>query len=230
MMTRAEVCRQVEEVGIVPVVRSPSAALAARAVEAVLAGGISIFEITLTVPGAVELIRSLSDRFSGRAIVGAGTVLTAEQARECIEAGAKFIVSPGTDMRTIELSREKDIAVMPGALTPTEVIAAWKAGADMVKIFPCSALGGAKYLKALRGPLPQVKMLPTGGVSAATAHEYIAAGACALGVGGELVDVVALEAGQDDVVTGRAKELRAAVVEARQQLAARTKSAGTVSS
>lgn len=221
-MTRADVCRQVEEVGIVPVVRSPSAAIAARAVEAVLAGGISIFEITMTVPGAVELIRSLVDRFSDRAIVGAGTVLTAEQARDCIEAGSRFIVSPGTDLKTIEFARSRDVAIMPGALTPTEVITAWKAGADMVKIFPCSALGGAKYLKALRGPLPNVKMLPTGGVSPATAHEYIAAGACALGVGGELVDIAALEAGRDDVITGRAKELRAAVSEARQRLAGKS--------
>jgi len=219
MTTRADVCRAIEEVGIVPVVRSPSAALAARAVEAVLAGGISIFEITMTVPGAIELIRALADRFSGRAIVGAGTVLTAEQARECIEAGARFIVSPGTDMKTIEAVRARDIAVMPGALTPTEVIAAWKAGADMVKIFPCSALGGAKYLKALRGPLPDVKMLPTGGVSPATAGEYIAAGAAALGVGSELVDVAALEAGEDDVIAARANALRTAVADARAKLA-----------
>jgi 2-dehydro-3-deoxyphosphogluconate aldolase/(4S)-4-hydroxy-2-oxoglutarate aldolase len=218
-MTRAEVCARVEEVGIVPVVRSPSAALAARAVEAVLAGGISIFEITMTVPGAVDLIRSLADRFSGRAVVGAGTVLSAEQARVCIDAGACFIVSPGTDPKTIEVAQALGVAIMPGALTPTEVIMAWKAGADMVKIFPCSALGGAKYLKALRGPLPDVKMLPTGGVSPATAHEYIAAGAAALGVGSELVDVAALEAGEDDVITRRAEELRRAVTEARDKLA-----------
>ena len=224
MTTRSEVCRQVEEVGIVPVVRAPSAALAIRAVEAVLAGGISIFEITMTVPGAIELIRSLCDRFKDRAIVGAGTVLTAEQARECIDAGARFIVSPGTDIATIEAAHARDIAVMPGALTPTEVITAWKAGADLVKIFPCSALGGAKYLRALRGPLPQVKMLPTGGVSPSTASEYIAAGAAALGVGSELVDVAALEAGQDAVVTERARELRAAVAEARAKLAPRRSS------
>jgi len=223
-MKREDVCRQVEEVGVVPVVRSPSAALAARAVEAVLAGGISIFEITMTVPGAVELIRSLTERFKGRAIVGAGTVLTAEQARECVDAGALFIVSPGTDLPTIEFARSRDIAIMPGALTPTEVIQAWKAGADMVKIFPCSALGGAKYLKALRGPLPQVKMLPTGGVSPATVPEYIAAGATALGVGGELVDIAALQAGEDDVITGRAKELRTAVADARAKLAAKSRS------
>jgi 2-dehydro-3-deoxyphosphogluconate aldolase/(4S)-4-hydroxy-2-oxoglutarate aldolase len=220
MTSRAEVCRHIEEVGIVPVVRSPSAAVAARAVEALLAGGISIFEITMTVPGAVALIRSLADRFNDRALVGAGTVLSAEQARECIDAGARFIVSPGTDLATIEAAHGRDIAVMPGALTPTEVITAWKAGADLVKIFPCSALGGAKYLRALRGPLPQVKMLPTGGVNPSTAGEYIEAGAAALGVGSELVDVAALEAGKDDVVSERARQLCAAVAQARAKLAA----------
>jgi 2-dehydro-3-deoxyphosphogluconate aldolase/(4S)-4-hydroxy-2-oxoglutarate aldolase len=158
------------------------------------------------------------DRFSGRAIVGAGTVLEAKQALACVDAGADFIVSPGTDLPTIHAMRERDVAVMPGALTPTEVITAWKAGADMVKIFPCSALGGARYVRALRGPLPQVKLLPTGGVNAATALEYILAGAAALGVGSELVDVGTLEAGQDAVVTERARELRHAVAAARAAL------------
>lgn len=218
-MNRTEICSRIEEVGIVPVIRLSSHALAVRAVEAVLAGGISIFEITMTVPDAIRLIRSLADRFSGRALVGAGTVLTAEQAGACIDAGADFIVSPGLDLGTVELALTRGVAVMPGALTPTEVITAWKAGVDMVKIFPCSALGGAKYLRALKGPLPQVKMLPTGGVSIATASEYIAAGAAALGVGAELVDPALLEAGQDQVVTERAKELLFAVAEARAKLA-----------
>jgi len=217
-MTRVEVCRRLEEVGIVPVVRLPSAVLAARAVEAVLAGGISVVEITMTVPEAIGLIRSLRDRFGDRALVGAGTVLTASQAQECIDAGAQFIVSPGTDLGTIELCRSRDIVVMPGALTPTEVISAWKAGADIVKIFPCSALGGAKYLRALKGPLPDVKMLPTGGVSVATVHEYIAAGAAALGIGSELVDPAALQAGQDEIVRERAQALRVAVSRARAEL------------
>jgi 2-dehydro-3-deoxyphosphogluconate aldolase/(4S)-4-hydroxy-2-oxoglutarate aldolase len=217
-MTRVEVCRRLEEVGIVPVVRLPSAVLAARAVEAVLAGGISVVEITMTVPEAIGLIRSLRDRFGDRALVGAGTVLTAAQAQECIDAGAQFILSPGTDFATIELCRARDIVVIPGALTPTEVIAAWKAGADMVKIFPCSALGGAKYLRALKGPLPDVKILPTGGVSVATAPEYIAAGAAALGVGSELVDPAALQAGQDEIIRERAQQLRDAVSRARAEL------------
>jgi 2-dehydro-3-deoxyphosphogluconate aldolase/(4S)-4-hydroxy-2-oxoglutarate aldolase len=214
-MSRKETCRTVEEVGIVPVVRAPSPSLAVRAVEAVLAGGVSVFEITMTVPDAISVIRSLVEKFRGRAIVGAGTVLSADDARACIDAGAAFIVSPGLDVPTIEAAHAADIPAIPGALTPTEVIAAWKAGADLVKIFPCSAVGGAKYLRALRGPLPQIKMLPTGGVSLATVGEYISAGAAALGVGTELVDMAALEAGQDAAVSARARDLAQAIKAAR---------------
>ena len=197
------------------VVRAASADLAIAAVEAILEGGISIFEITLTVPGAVRVIESLVKRFDARALIGAGTVLSAEQAEACIDAGAEFVVSPGFDAAMVELVLRKDVPCMPGALTPTEVITAWKAGVDMVKIFPCSAMGGAKYLRALKGPLPQVKMLPTGGVNAATAHEYLAAGAAALGIGSELVDATALSSGKLDVITARAKELVDAVAAAR---------------
>jgi len=212
---RAEICRRVEAIGIVPVVRAPSPELAMRAAEAVMAGGISVFEITMTVPNAPAVIRSLVERLGERAVVGAGTVLDADAAHQCIEAGAAFIVSPGLDLGTIAAAHERGVPVMPGALTPTEVITAWKAGADMVKIFPASAVGGPKYLKALRGPLPDVKLLPTGGVNAQTAGEYIAAGACALGVGGELVDTAALARGEDGVLTERARELVAAVQAAR---------------
>jgi 2-dehydro-3-deoxyphosphogluconate aldolase / (4S)-4-hydroxy-2-oxoglutarate aldolase len=215
----AETRRRIEEIGVVPVVRLPSAALALRAAEALLAGGIPILEITMTVPDAVALIRTLCDRFQGRALVGAGTVLDAERAAQCIDAGAAFIVSPGFDRKTVELAHARGVAVMPGALTPTEVITAFTAGVDMVKIFPCSALGGAKYLRALRGPLPQVRLLPTGGVNLETAHEYVAAGAAALGLGSELVDQAALDAGRDEVVTERAKQLVSAVTGARAKLA-----------
>lgn len=210
-MNRAEVCRQIEEIGVVPVVRAPSPELAVRAVEAMLAGGISVFEITMTVPDAVEVIRTLVSRLGTRAIVGAGTVLSPSDALACIEAGAQFIVSPGLDLPTIEAVHRKEIPMMPGALTPTEVITAWKAGADVVKVFPCSAVGGAKYLRALRGPLPQVKLMPTGGVNLATVREYIEAGAVALGLGSELVDIGLLQAGQDAVLTSRARELSDAV-------------------
>src|SRR5215831_15993053 len=214
-MKREEVTARIAEIGLVPVVRVPSAALAVRAVEAVLEGGISIFEITMTVPDALGVIHTLADKFRGRALVGAGTVLSADDARACIDAGAEFIVSPGLDLPTVEAAQARGAAIVPGGLTPTEVITAWKAGADMVKIFPCSAMGGAKYLRALKGPLPQVKMLPTGGVSVATVEEYVLAGASALGIGGELLDVAALEAspgGGDGVVGAIAERARALVV------------------
>jgi 2-dehydro-3-deoxyphosphogluconate aldolase/(4S)-4-hydroxy-2-oxoglutarate aldolase len=212
---REATLERLEQVVLVPVVRAPSAELASLAVEAILEGGISVFEITLTVPGAVPLIASLSKRYGSRALIGAGTVLNVEQAAACLDAGARFVVSPGLDLPTVEHVLKQGFPMLPGALTPTEVIAAWKAGADMVKIFPCSAMGGAKYLKALKGPLPQVKMLPTGGVNAATAHEYLAAGASALGIGSELVDATALAAGKLGVLSARAKELVDAVATAR---------------
>jgi 2-dehydro-3-deoxyphosphogluconate aldolase/(4S)-4-hydroxy-2-oxoglutarate aldolase len=214
-MNRAELCRHIADVGVVPVVRAPSAPLAIRAVEAVLAGGIAVFEITMTVPDALSVIRSLVERFGDRATVGAGTVLSASDALACIDAGAQFVVSPGLDLATVAAVHARGLPMMPGALTPTEVITAWKAGADMVKIFPCSAVGGAKYLRALRGPLPDVQMLPTGGVSLSTARDYIEAGAAALGVGSELVDVAAIAAGADATVTERARELCAVVRAAR---------------
>ncbi len=210
-MSRSEVCRAIERAGLVPVIRVPTAELALRAVEALLAGGITVFEITMTVPDAIGVIRSLRDRFHERALVGAGTVLGPEDARACIDAGARFLVSPGLDPNTIDAAHAEGVPMLPGALTPTEVIDAWRAGADIVKIFPCSALGGAKYLRALRGPLPHIKMLPTGGVTPATAHEYIAAGAVALGMGSELVDVAALKAGKDAELTARAREIVAVV-------------------
>ena len=217
-MNRAAVCSHIEELGLVPVLRLPSAALVERAVEALLNGGVSIFEVTMTVPGAVDVIRTLSERFGSRALVGAGTVLSASDAKACIDAGARFIVSPGLDLATIEAAHARDVAIMPGVLTPTEVITAWKAKADMVKIFPCSAVGGAKYLRALKGPFPDVKMLPTGGVNVTTAPEYIAAGAAALGIGSELVDRAVLEAGRDVELTERARELVAVIRAARAKL------------
>jgi 2-dehydro-3-deoxyphosphogluconate aldolase/(4S)-4-hydroxy-2-oxoglutarate aldolase len=215
MTMRAEVCARIEAVGIVPVVRTATPELAARAAAAVMEGGISIFEITMTVPNAVGVIRALVERFGDRALVGAGTVLDAAAADACIDAGAAFIVSPGFDAATVAAARARDIAVMPGALTPTEVITAWKAGADIVKIFPASAAGGPPYLRALRGPLPQVKLMPTGGVNIDTAAAYIDAGAVALGVGSELVDPAALARGEDALLTERARALVDAVKAAR---------------
>jgi len=217
-MNREQISRRIEEIGIVPVVRASSAQEAVRAAVALREGGIDVLEITMTVPDAISVMRELASRMGGDVLVGAGTVLDAEAARQCIEAGAQFIVSPGFDRDTIVAAHELDKPAFPGALTPTEVITAWKAGADAVKVFPCSAMGGAKYLRALRAPLPNVKLMPTGGVNLTTVREFIEAGAIALGVGGELVDAKALAAGNDGVLTERAREYLAAVKLARAEL------------
>jgi 2-dehydro-3-deoxyphosphogluconate aldolase/(4S)-4-hydroxy-2-oxoglutarate aldolase len=216
-MNREEICRRIEEVGIVPIVRVPTAALALRAVDALLAGGVPVLEITLTVPDAIALLRSVVARLASRpdVLVGAGTVVDAPSAAACAEAGASFIVSPGFDPAVVAAAHARGRAALPGALTPTEVMYAAAAGADIVKIFPCSAVGGAKYLRALRGPFPHVKLLPTGGITPATAHEYFAAGAVAVGMGSELVDVAALERGDEAAVAERAREIVAAVRSAR---------------
>ncbi|MBA2341724.1 MAG: bifunctional 2-keto-4-hydroxyglutarate aldolase/2-keto-3-deoxy-6-phosphogluconate aldolase [Pyrinomonadaceae bacterium] len=214
-MKRAEVLRMINEVGIVPVLRAASSDEAMNAAEAIRAGGVPVLEITMTVPGAIKVIEEATRRFGEEVLIGAGTVLDAETARACILAGAQFIVSPTLNMGTIELCRRYSIAVMPGALTPTEVITAWQAGADMVKVFPCNSMGGASYLKALKAPFPQVELIPTGGVSLKTAADFIRAGASALGVGSDLVDTEALRAGEPEKVTRAARAYLEAVREAR---------------
>jgi len=211
-MKKDEVCDTVREIGIVPVVRASSAELARRAVDALIAGGVPVCEITMTVPGAVELIAALSKSVGERVLVGAGTVLDAQQAAACIEAGARFVVSPGFDEGTVRECQKREVAVMPGALTPSEVIRAWRAGSSMVKVFPCSALGGASYLKALKGPLPDVPLLPTGGVNLDTAESFLEAGAVALGVGSDLVSEAVLKEGKDEVIQERARAFREIVV------------------
>jgi len=216
-MNKNEVLRQIEEVGVVPVVRASSAEEAMQVIEAIKAGGVSVLEITMTVPGAVRVIEQVADRYGAEVVVGAGTVLDAETARACILAGATFVVSPSLNTGTIELCRRYSIAVMPGALTPTEVVTAWQAGADVVKVFPCGALGGAKYLKSLKAPLPQIEMIPTGGVSLKTVAEFIEAGALALGVGADLVDTKAIRAGQPEKVTEAARAYVTAVRAARSE-------------
>ncbi|WP_437682369.1 bifunctional 4-hydroxy-2-oxoglutarate aldolase/2-dehydro-3-deoxy-phosphogluconate aldolase [Sorangium sp. So ce131] len=217
-MNREQVVRRIEEIGVVPVVRAASGDLAVRAARALRAGGIEVVEITMTVPDALAVVHEIASRMGSHVLVGAGTVLSADAARGCIEAGAQFIVSPGLDLEVIRATHDLGKPVFPGALTPTEVITAWKAGADAVKVFPCSAMGGAKYLRALRGPLPDVKVMPTGGVNLTTARDFIEAGAVALGVGGELVDTEALEAGKDEVLTDRAREFLSIVKAARAEL------------
>jgi 2-dehydro-3-deoxyphosphogluconate aldolase/(4S)-4-hydroxy-2-oxoglutarate aldolase len=188
-----------------------------RAIDAIKEGGISVLEITMTVPGAIRVIEEVARRFGEDAIVGAGTVLDAETARACILAGAQFIVSPALDLDTISCCRRYSIPVMPGAMTPSEVVTAWKAGADFVKVFPANAVGGASYIKALKAPLPQVELVPTGGVSLKTAADFIKAGAAALGVGADLVDTAALRNGKDKVISARAKQFIEIVKSAREE-------------
>lgn len=219
MMTKAEAIKRVLEIGVVPVVRAESAAQAMAAAEAVCAGGIPIVEVTMTVPGAVEVIAELTRTAGRQLLIGAGTVLDAESARRCLDAGAQFLVSPGLDLETVKLAVDNGILIMPGALTPTEVITAWKAGADFVKIFPCGSVGGAKYLKALKAPLPQVPMVPTGGVNLNTAAELVQAGAAALGIGGELVSATALRSGNTREITEAARQYVEIVRQARAGMA-----------
>jgi 2-dehydro-3-deoxyphosphogluconate aldolase/(4S)-4-hydroxy-2-oxoglutarate aldolase len=194
-MTKRDVANRIMEIGVVPVVRASSAKQAMLAAGAVCAGGIPIIEVTMTVPGAIEVIAELSKSMGSEVLIGAGTVLDADTAQRCIDAGAEFVVSPGFNLETVKSVNEAGKLMMAGALTPTEVIGAWKAGSDFVKIFPCGAVGGAKYIKALKGPLPQIPMIPTGGINLTTAADFILAGAAALGIGGELVSASALESG-----------------------------------
>lgn len=210
-----DVMERIREVGLVPVVRASSADEAFAAVEAIRAGGIPILEITLTVPGAVAIIRDLAKRLGNEALIGAGTVIDADTAEQCIDAGAKFIVSPALDVPTIERCRRLVVPVFAGALTPTEILTAWKAGASAVKVFPANAVGGATYLKSVKAPLPQIELLPTGGVNLNTAADFIKAGAFALGIGADLVDLAAIRRGDAAAITEKAKQYVAAVAEAR---------------
>jgi 2-dehydro-3-deoxyphosphogluconate aldolase/(4S)-4-hydroxy-2-oxoglutarate aldolase len=216
-MTKKQVADRIVEIGIVPVIRAASAKQAMYAVEGVCAGGISVVEITMTVPGAIELLTTLTKTSASEILIGAGTVLDAESASRCVDAGAQFLVSPGFDAETIKFANRSDTLIMAGALTPTEVIVAWKAGSDFIKIFPCGSVGGAKYIKALKGPLPHVLMVPTGGVNLKTAPELIEAGAAALGIGGELISASALQAGDTSEISENARRYVAVVREARGQ-------------
>lgn len=217
-MNKSTIIDQILQTGLIPVVRAESSDVAMRAIDAIKEGGISVLEITMTVPGAIRVIEEVARRFGDGAIVGAGTVLDSETARACILAGAQFIVSPALDLDTISCCRRYSIPVMPGAMTPTEILIAWKAGADFVKVFPANAVGGPSYIKALKAPLPQIQLVPTGGVSLKTAADFIKAGAAALGVGADLVDTVALRAGQDKVITERARQFIEIVKAAREEI------------
>ena len=210
-MTPEQILKRIGEIGIVPVVRASSSQHALDAVEAIEAGGIPIVEITMTVPNAVATIREVVERCGDRILVGAGTVCNAAQARECLDAGAQFLVSPGLSVAVLEVARTLGVLAIPGALTPTEIMAAAEAGAKAIKIFPCGSVGGAKYIKALRGPFPDLLFIPTGGVSPANAPEFFAAGAFAIGMGSDLVDAVALREGRKHEVVQTCRAVSNAV-------------------
>jgi 2-dehydro-3-deoxyphosphogluconate aldolase/(4S)-4-hydroxy-2-oxoglutarate aldolase len=193
-MSREQVIRRILDGGLIAVVRAESGERLAKVVGALAEGGVTAAEITFTVPDAIEVIRTVRRELGDAVVLGAGTVLDPETARAAILAGAEFIVGPTLNVEVIRLARRYDIAVMPGAFTPTEALAAWEAGADIVKIFPAD-VGGPAYLKALRGPMPQLRLMPTGGVDLSTAEAFLKAGACCLGVGSSLVDPKAVASG-----------------------------------
>jgi 2-dehydro-3-deoxyphosphogluconate aldolase/(4S)-4-hydroxy-2-oxoglutarate aldolase len=221
-MTIEDVIRRIGEIGIVPVVRASSVEEANRAVEAICAGGIPVVEITMTVPNAVAVIRDVAGRYGKDVLIGAGTVTTAEQAKACFEAGAEFLVSPGLAVAALSVAEASGKLAIPGALTPTELMNAQEKGAKLVKIFPCGNVGGPKYLKSLKAPFPKASLIPTGGVNAANAAEFIAAGAFALGVGADLVDAKALREGNLEKISAAARELVQAVRSAREALGKKT--------
>lgn len=196
----------IERAGILPVLRARSEQEGHALVEALVAGGLQVMEVTMTVPGAIDLLGALKREYGNRLLLGAGTVTTGEQAVATIEAGAEFVVSPSFHANVVQTTKDLGKVSIPGALTPTEVISAWSAGADYVKIFPCSAVGGASYLRSLLAPFPELKLIPTGGVTLETAADFLKAGACALGVGTDLVNPKAIEEGRPEKVTEMARK------------------------
>lgn len=203
--------------GIIPVIRAESADVALRIVEALIHGGIRTLEITMTVPDAVTAIRTVAGQFGPDVLLGAGTVTSAELAERSLEAGAEFLVTPCLVTDVIRLARDRDVAVLPGALTPTEVFTAWSAGGDLVKIFPASSVGGPSYVRALKGPFPQIPVCPTGGVSLQTIGDFVKAGADAVGIGGELVSKAAIAKGDFAAISDLARQYVDALSAARTQ-------------
>ena len=218
-MSANSILSSIVEIGVVPVVRTASAESAIQSIEAVYRGGIRAAEITMTVPGAVRALEKIADKFGDKIVLGAGTVLDPETARVCMLAGAQFFVTPNLKPATIEMVKRYSKVILPGALTPTEVLTAWEAGADAVKVFPCGAVGGPKYIKALRGPFPQIEMIPTGGVNLETTGEFLKAGACAVAVGAELIDAATISAGKYEIFEERARQYLAVVQKTRGELA-----------
>ncbi len=214
-MQHSEAIRWIKEIALVPIIRAPKAEMAIAAVDALREGGVDCVEITMTVDGAIRALETVADRYGDSVLLGAGTVLDPETARACILAGAHFLVTPSLNVKTIEIAKRYSRPIFPGGLTPTEILTAWEAGADAVKVFPCSAMGGAKYIKSLKAPFPQIELFPTGGVNLETIAEFLAAGSVAVGVGSELVDSKAMAAGQYHVITERAGKFRQAADSAR---------------
>ncbi len=217
-MDKQTVLSFIKDVGIVPVVRTSSAESAIKAIESIYAGGIRAAEITMTVPGAVKALEKVADQFGDRIVLGAGTVLDPESARICMLAGAEFFVTPSLKLSTVEMVKRYGKVMMPGALTPTEVLTAWEHGADIVKVFPCGNVGGPKYIKALKAPFPQIETIPTGGVNLQTAGEFLKAGACAVAVGADLVDAKTIKEGKYEIFTERAKAFLEVIAKAREEM------------
>jgi 2-dehydro-3-deoxyphosphogluconate aldolase / (4S)-4-hydroxy-2-oxoglutarate aldolase len=216
-MTRDEIRARIEEIGIIPGVRLYSAEDALFAAEAVCTGGIPIVEVTMTVPGAVKVILELT-RQSKETIVGAGTLSDVDSAHRCLDAGATFLTTTGLDLEIVSFARKRDVVVFPGACTPTEVLTAWKAGSDFVKIFPCSAMGGAGYIRVLKGPFPQIPMIASGGVNQQTCSDFILAGASAVGIGQDLIHRDAIKRREREWIRELARRYRVIVQQARSQL------------
>jgi len=195
----------IERVGLIPVLRAKNSKQAHAVVQAMIAGGVTVVEVTMTVPGAIDLLKELKKEYGSSLLLGSGTVTTASEAQSTINAGAEFVVSPSLHPEVITTTKTNGKLSIPGALTPTEIITAWRAGADYVKIFPCSAMGGASYIKSVLAPFPFLKVIPTGGVTLETAASFIQAGARALGVGSDLVNLAAIDAGRPEIITDTAR-------------------------
>ena len=220
-MKKEEVLAKIHEVGIVPGIRTSSAEDGRFAAEAIAEGGIPIVEITMTVPKAIDVISDMV-RNSPHVIVGAGTVLDLETARRCLDAGVGFITSPGLNLKIVEFAVKENLLVIAGAMTPTEVIAAWQAGSQLVKVFPCGPIGGPAYIKALRGPYPKVPMIAAGGVNQETAADFILAGAAALGIGGRLIPKAAVDHRRPEQISELARRFLRIVKTARNKISRKT--------
>jgi 2-dehydro-3-deoxyphosphogluconate aldolase/(4S)-4-hydroxy-2-oxoglutarate aldolase len=214
-MSRSSTINAIVETGIVPVIRASSPEQALSACNAVLRGGITTLEITMTVPRAIRVMEKLADSLGDKVLLGAGTVLDGETARAALLAGAEFLVTPALRLDVIKIAHRYSKAVMPGALTPTEVLRAWEEGADFVKVFPCGNMGGPKYIRSLKAPFPHIQLIPTGGVNLENCVDFLLAGSSALGVGADLVDNKAMDAGKFEVLEDNARKFLDCVLKAR---------------